>query len=108
MPQAMWVNVIEASSLGSPVHKVVHGKSGQSSLPLRHKQPRQAIVPGGEVAPDSSKFVAFDGVHSRVRSLQPPDPQRCPVEAHVITAEVDSLATAQAMAVHHQEQQMVP
>jgi hypothetical protein len=44
----------------------------------------------------------------RVRALQSFDPQRSSVKAYVRYPQVNRFTTAQAVPVHHQEQQMIP
>ena len=38
--------------------QIINSEPGQPALPLRYKQPRQAIVPCSEVSSDRSEFIA--------------------------------------------------
>jgi hypothetical protein len=47
-------------------------------------------------------------MHSTIGALQPSNPKRSSIKAHIINAQINGFASAQPMPVHHQEEEMIP
>ena len=62
---------------------------------------------GCQIALDRAKFITRDRLFDGESVLEAPNPEAGLIEVDVVAAQADRLADAQAVAVHHQHQQVI-
>jgi hypothetical protein len=107
VPQHVGMDVRQPGARGRGGDQIVDGLPGERLVALRHKQPGQTVATGREIALDGPQFVASDRVLDGEAVLEPSHPEPRLVEVDLVAAQADRLTDAQAVAVHHQHQQVV-
>lgn len=72
-----------------------------------YEQPGESVQTGGQVAFDRAKFITRDRLFDGQPIFETPDPEACLLKVDVVAAQADRLADAKAMAIHHQDQQVI-
>ena len=108
MPQHVGMKRTEAGAPGRGTYEVVDGLPGHRLPALRYKQPRQGVVTYMQVTLDGPQFVAGDGVFDRQAVLESPNPHPGAFEVQVLAPHADGFADAQAVAIHHEQDEEIP
>ena len=87
--------------------QVVDRLPREGVIPFGDEQPWQPVGAGREVALDGTQFVTSDGLLDRQAALEAAHPKSGVVEVQLVAAQADSLSDAQAVAEHHEQEQMV-
>ena len=88
-------------------HQVVDGALGQLRPALGDEQPGKPILPRRQVALDGAQLVAGDGMLNRQAILGAAHPHPRLLQVQIVSSEAHRFADPQAVAVHHQHEQVV-
>src|SRR4029077_11049980 len=97
----------ELCGLASDPHDIIDGLAGELCLPLGHEQPRQIVLPGGEVALDRAQLIAGNRVLDAEAALEASDPQPRPLDIELAAPHLDGLADPQSVSVDHEQRGVV-
>ena len=92
---------------GCGADEVVDGLPGERLAALGGEQPGQRVGAGGKMALDGAQLVAGDRLLDGQPALEAVDPEPGAAEVQLVAAPADGLADPQAVAEHHEQQQVV-
>lgn len=101
------VDPVQARALTSACDDVVHGLSGKRLLAFGDEEPGQGILPARQPALDCPKLVPGDRLFDAATVLPQRNPEPRLAEVHVAKAQPNRLGYAEAVAEHHQDQEVV-
>ena len=107
VPQRVRMHAGQAGALGRRGDQVVDRLAGHGLAALGGEQPGQRVGAGGEVALDGAQLVAGDRLLDGQPAFEPAHPEARTVEVQLVAAQGDRLADSQAVAVGHEQQQVV-
>jgi len=107
MPEHMRVDRPECGAPGSGADEVVHRLSGHRLLTFGQKEPREGVVACLQITLDGPQLVTGDGVFNGQPIFEPPNPYPSSLEIQVRVPHPDGFADAQAVAIHHEQQQKI-
>ncbi len=87
--------------------QVIDGLACTRLAALGYEKPGKAVGARCQIALDRAKFVTRDRLFDGESVLEAPNPEAGLIEVDVVAAQADRLADAQAVAVHHQHQQVI-
>ena len=99
VPEHVGPNAGELRLPASDPHDIIDALAGELCLPLRHEQPGQLVLPGGEVALDRAQLIAGDRVFDAQAAIEASDPQPRPLDIELVALEVPG--DRQTYRVHH-------
>ena len=101
---------VDRREVGAPRRdreQVVHRLAGERVSAFGKEEPRRGVRARRQVSPDRTQLVSGDRLLDRQAVLQAPDPKAGAVEIDFVAAQVDRLAHPQAVAIHHQNEQVI-
>ena len=107
VPQRVRVGARQAGTLRCRRNQVIHSLPGERLITLGDEQPGQRIGARSKVSLDGAQFVTGDRLLDGQPALEAAHPQPGAVEVEVVAAQAHGLADPQAVAIGHEQKQVV-
>ena len=107
MPQHVRMDRRQSGARRRGRDQVIDGLTGERLAALGDEEPGESVRTGCQIAFDRAEFITRDRLFDGQPVLETPNPEAGLIEVDVVSPQADRLADAQAMAVHHQHQQVI-
>jgi hypothetical protein len=107
VPQHVRMHRRQAGTSRRSRDQVIDRLAGQCLAAFGDEEPGESVRSSGQVTFDRAEFVTRDRLFDGQPVLETSDPETGLVEVDVVAAQAGRLADAQAVAVHHQHEQVI-